>query len=720
MKKRKRQMWQITAVLLIAVMLAGCGGQEDDSQEGASMVVPGKTIDSDSKWINSDIDGAINESTEVVLTDDFHTAVNKEWIVEQTVTKKEPDVNSFSQNNDMVQERAFDILWPEEGGGSADTNNVGLDEEMLKQDEELIHTFVGLTENWEERDQQGVEIARPYIDAIEQIRNIEEMNAYLLNEDGQRFCNVYPVGVKVKAPYIGKAVYTVDISPISDSSDWILGDSDQYMGSVSTESKDLCDTRVHYLLGRLGYSNEEINRILRYAYRFEARMADAITPSTAATTQEAFESVNNIYTIDEIKNLQGNYPLTEFLECYGLGQSESYTVDDPGYVSKVGRFYSEMHLEEIKAYYIVHTTLSILPLLDRDSHDMLQELNKLVSDSSETDEEADEEEEEKERVLRDVSFYLGEPLNQVYIARYCTPEQKEELQNLIDEIVVTYRQMLHSEDWLSEETINGAVEKLDNMCIRVLYPNTFTDYRGLDLEGCNNLADAVAHINAFEMTLIDTDVNQPVDRHKWDLKKTSTMTVNAYYMPSENSINILAGIVADGLFYNSDMEDEELLARIGSVVGHEISHAFDSHGYEFDKNGEPSDWWDPADKEEFQVRVSNLENYYKALTPYPGSGTYKAKVSGEAIADMGGLKCMILLSHDRENFDYGEFFQSYAQLWREKDTYDQEVINATDVHPLSFLRTNVTVQQYDEFLDAFGIEQGDGMYLAPDKRIAVW
>ena len=95
-------------------------------------------------------------------------------------------------------------------------------------------------------------------------------------------------------------------------------------------------------------------------------------------------------------------------------------------------------------------------------------------------------------------------------------------------------------------------------------------------------------------------------------------------------------------------------------------------------------------------------------------------MSGEAIADMGGLKCMIWLSRDRENFDYEEFFQSYAQLWREKDTYDQEVINATDVHPLSFLRTNVTVQQYDEFLDAFGIGPGDGMYLAPDKRIAVW
>lgn len=329
MKKRKRQMRQITATLLIAAMLIGCGSQEGASQEGASTVVPGKTIDSDSKWINSDIDGAIDESTEVVLTDDFHTAVNKEWILEQTVTKKDPDINVFTESESKVKEREFDILWPEEGSESAVTNNIGLDEGMLKQDEKLIHTFVGLTESWEERNQQGVEIVRPYIDAIEQIRSIEEMNAYLLNADGKRFCNVYPVEVKVQAPYIGKAVYTVNISRINDSSDWILGDPSQYKRSVNTANKDLRDAKVRYLLGRLGYSEGEINRILRYAYRFEGRMADAITPNTAATTQETYEKANNIYTMDELRNMQGNYPLTEFLECYGLGQSESYTVRIP-------------------------------------------------------------------------------------------------------------------------------------------------------------------------------------------------------------------------------------------------------------------------------------------------------------------------------------------------------------------------------------------------------
>lgn len=158
----------------------------------------------------------------------------------------------------------------------------------------MIRTFVGLTENWEERNRLGIEIARPYINAIEQIHSIEEMNAYLFNEDGQRFCNVYPVEVNVRATYLDKAVYTVDISRISDNSDWILGDPGQYLGSVSAASKDLCDARVYYLLGRLGYSKGEIGRILRYAYRFEGRMADTITPNTAATTQEEYEKINNI------------------------------------------------------------------------------------------------------------------------------------------------------------------------------------------------------------------------------------------------------------------------------------------------------------------------------------------------------------------------------------------------------------------------------------------
>ena len=158
-------------------------------------------------------------------------------------------------------------------------------------------------------------------------------------------------------------------------------------------------------------------------------------------------------------------------------------------------------------------------------------------------------------------------------------------------------------------------------------------------------------------------------------------------------------------------------------MGHEITHAFDDSGVHFDNNGHYSStgFWDKKDTTEFEKRQKKLSSYYNALTPYPGAVGYNGRsVAGEATADMGGVKCMLALAGQDEDFDYKEFFTKYAHMWRTKNTYDYEKAVSGDVHPLSFLRVNVTVQQFDEFYKAFDISSDDGMYIAPEDRIAVW
>ena len=161
---------------------------------------------------------------------------------------------------------------------------------------------------------------------------------------------------------------------------------------------------------------------------------------------------------------------------------------------------------------------------------------------------------------------------------------------------------------------------------------------------------------------------------------------------------------------------------LGMIVGHEISHAFDTTGYLFDKDGLLNTWWTSDDEVAFRLRADRLANHYSALSVLPNvTGGYDGtKIQGEAIADMGGLKCMLLLAEKEPDFDYELFFKSYASLWRCKTDYINEMRSTEDEHPLNFLRTNVTLQQFEKFYETFDIGPGDGMYLAPEDRIPVW
>ena len=172
--------------------------------------------------------------------------------------------------------------------------------------------------------------------------------------------------------------------------------------------------------------------------------------------------------------------------------------------------------------------------------------------------------------------------------------------------------------------------------------------------------------------------------------------------------------------YRSDMSDEELMAKLGCVIGHEISHAFDSSGAQYDKNGNMKNWWTKADYAAFRARNEKMVAYYNKMHPWAGQDFYGSIMTGEACADMAGLKAVLRLAAQQKDFDYDKFFRAFADVWLLKDTLPMAYMRINDVHPMGYLRINCTLQQYDEFLDFYGITEGDGMYLAPEDRVAIW
>jgi putative endopeptidase len=311
---------------------------------------------------------------------------------------------------------------------------------------------------------------------------------------------------------------------------------------------------------------------------------------------------------------------------------------------------------------------------------------------------------------------LSTPMARAYIDRYDASKVKEQITDICRQVISCYRDMLAEEDWLSATTRRKAVEKLDAITINAVYPDTWVDYSGLDLTGLS-FYECMTAIERFYQELDRSHTNGRVDRKLWD---GDILDQNAYYFPQDNSINIILGLLEKPFYYDG-MSDEELLGGIGAVIGHEISHAFDPTGAQFDKDGNLASWWTAEDHAAFQARAARLVDYFDGISVWDGLNVSGSSVQGEASADMAGLKVMLRIARDRPGFDYQKFFTSYATIWRRIVTRELAYYMTTqDPHPLNYLRTNTTLQQFDEFMDAFGIQPGDAMYLAPEDRVTIW
>ena len=727
---QKKATAYIAAVLIAAICMSGCQEYEDNSQP----VKAGQTISSDSKWINSDIDGAIDEKTETDIKDDFYTAVNSEWILKTKLGDDDLSVSGFSGCESVLEKRELDILRKSRDDIVDTLDSDVIDPALLTHDRELVSDFTRLSADWNDRNDAGIAPAKPYIDAITKIDSIDEMSDYLLDKDGTNFTLDYFIPFGVMSPLQNGDTNTVFISTCRSLS---LMSQDEY-SDISSDGrfyKSCRDQKTEYVLEKLGYSADQTDKILRGCYRIETRLAQSSKSYSEQNNIEYIKDADNSFSFAQIGEMEGSYPLTDQLKAYGLDVSKSFTVAEPDYVTAVGKLYNKKNLEDIKDFYIVHTASEMMPLLDREAYDRSSDIDDKQAEKEEKDKDPDkspvspipenDNNDDANKILLDdfITPYMSGPLDQIYVAESCTSDQKEKLEELTDSILKYYRQMLMDEEWMSDESKKTTVDKLNNISIRILYPEKFCDYAGLEIDRNGSLVDAVAAVNRFSISGNAEKVNKKVDKNEWNFEEMPTTVVNAMYNPTDNSINVLAGIIADGSLFNENMTDEAMYARIGAIIGHEITHAFDGSGFHFDKNGHYSakGFWDDADTTEFEKREKKMGDFYSALTPYPGAIIYNgSSVEGEATADMGGIKCMLALAKNENNFNYKEFFMEYAKMWRTKNKYEYEEAVASDVHPLSFLRVNVTVQQFDEFYKSFDIKPGDGMYVSPEKRIAVW
>ncbi len=331
-----------------------------------------------------------------------------------------------------------------------------------------------------------------------------------------------------------------------------------------------------------------------------------------------------------------------------------------------------------------------------------------------------------------VESLMGDALGKLYVERHFPPANKARMDALVSNLHEAYRVSISELEWMTPETRQRALEKLDKFTAKIGYPAKWRDYSELvvrqdDLYGNYRRGYQVGYDRELDK------LGRPVDRDEWFM---TPQTVNAYYNPGMNEIVFPAAILQPP-FFDADADDAANYGGIGAVIGHEIGHGFDDQGSKYDGDGNLVDWWTDADRTEFGIRTKALIEQYDGFVPRSLQGDAGAPhvqgafTVGENIGDLGGLSIALLAY--RLALAGGEapvldglsglqrVFFGWAQVWRTKSR-DAEAIRrlATDPHSPPEFRCNGVVRNIDAFYDAFGVEEGDGLYLELSRRVRIW
>ena len=323
---------------------------------------------------------------------------------------------------------------------------------------------------------------------------------------------------------------------------------------------------------------------------------------------------------------------------------------------------------------------------------------------------------------------LSEAVGQIYVAKYFPESEKVRVEQMVRNIQQAFSKHIEALDWMSDETKVKAQEKLAAFTVKIGYPNKWKDYSTLVVDPAKSYWENVLEANRWYTADSMSEVGKPVDREKWMMPP---QMVNAYYMPTTNEICFPAAILQPP-FYNPAADDAVNYGAIGVVIAHEMTHGFDDQGSQFDKYGNMNDWWSAEDRAAFEAKTQVLVDQFNAIEVLPGLNADGKFSLGENIADQGGLRLAFTGLRDYawaegrpadiDGFT-GEqrFYIGYATLWAQNITdQEKERLTKVDVHSLGINRVNATLRNIQTWYDAFGIAEGDAMYMAPAERVVIW
>ncbi len=467
------------------------------------------------------------------------------------------------------------------------------------------------------------------------------------------------------------------------------------------------------LLTLCGEEKEAAAEHAQAFFDFEKQISDA---SLSIADQYDLSKIYNIYTLDQLKEIFSSVDLQAVFEQTELPDSSRILVQDVGQMTQIAQMLTDENLDLIKNYLKISFIGSCADILSEDFRDakILYNQEAMGVQGSVTLE---------EEATSTVSALLPDYVGQIYTEKYCSDEIVSDVTEMIHDVIDVYQTRITELDWMSEATKQKALRKLDTMRIKVGAPDYSQITCPLDTADLKSAAEGgsyyqnIMEIRKANLKYTAKLAGSPVDKEQWI---TTPQTVNAFYSPNFNSVNFPIAFLQAPI-YDPDASYEENLGAVGSVIAHEITHAFDSSGSQYDENGNAANWWTEGDLQTFQELCQDVVTYFDGAETAPGITVNGSLTLMENIADLGAMQCVVSIGEETPDFDFKEMFESYAGLWMATSSREYlQMLSYMDVHSSSRVRVDRVLQSTDKFYDVYGITEGDGMYIAPEDRARIW
>lgn len=635
--------------------------------------------------------------------DDLYNYVNGNWMKTTQIPSDRARWGSFDElreNTDKVTLKLVqDLLKTKHAKGSS--------EQKIS---DLYNSYINL----EARNKVGLQPIQQYLNQIDKISNLKDLQDYLIE--------VTPIG---KNPFYGMYVYT-DLKNSQQTAVY-LGEADLGLGKTYYQKVDAKNTEtlenyakfINQLFPYTGQKTRDLKGPKIVA--FEKMMAQYI--KTVEEDRDPNKSYNPV-KLSEVKKLTKNIDIERFVKAFGINP-DTVIVGELDYYKNLDKILSQDNLPMVKDYLRYTLVNSVAGAstteLDAINFDFYGKTMSGQKEQRPLD----------KRALGYVNGTTGELLGQIYVKDNFPPEAKAKAEELISYLFKSFDKHINELAWMSTGTKKKAIEKLNKFTVKIGYPDKWKDFSGLQVKSLaeggslieNNLAMSKWR---FQENL--KDYGKPVDKSRWGM---APQTVNAYFNPTNNEIVFPAAILQPP-FYDYRADAAVNFGGIGAVIGHEISHGFDDSGAKFDGDGNLVNWWTPEDEKKFEAATGALAKQYDAYEPVKGVHVNGVFTSGENIGDLGGASVAFdaLQMYLKDKGTYANidgytpqqrFFLSWATIWRTKAT-DEALINQvkTDPHSPGFYRAFGPIINIDAFHDAFKTKPGDKLYVAPKDRIKIW
>lgn len=629
------------------------------------------------------------------LKDDFYYSINYEWLNNTKLPAGYPGFGSFDEvsltNDEKLKEIAHEVY------KNKDTYEDGTIEQKLAD-------FYSSVLDIENRNKQGIEPIQKYLDKFDQVKTAQELLDYTAEFENETGIN---------------PLFSFSPSPdLLDSNRYSLygqglatGLNSAYLLSGDPNIKSMYEGFIAQMLMASGIDQENAMIQAQNVYAFETLLAENTLSNEQASK---IENRYNPMTKEDLAKAFTKVNLKKYMADLGYDSIENLIILDTKLMAKTGELICDENIDILKSYVRTRLVMSTASLLSKELQDAIAEFNAVFLGLSST---MSDEDIAFSLLSSVMSGYLG----RVYVEKYFSPEAKADVESMVKEIIETYKKRIERLDWMGENTKAAAIKNLDTMSIKIGYPDTWNDpYKEINLrnyEDGGSLLGNIFAITSAQAKDMKTLLDKPVDKSGWLMPP---QTVNAYYNALSNEIVFPAGIL-QAPFYDVNASREQNLGGIGAIIAHEITHAFDHNGAQFDENGNMNNWWTEEDYQTFQQKTKAVAELYNGLEIAPNAVVNGNLTLSENVADIGGLACVLEIMKGIPDADYKAFFESNGCIWRYTATPKMyQLLVQQDTHSPHKLRSNMVIRNFQEFYDTYEIQPDDGMYLAPEHRVSVW